>query len=96
MYTGQGKRIGMLYVLHILVMCTQQYFSYSVYEHFLGVLPGASETPFLGLHEIVAYTFHDGRIEDVAYDPSRDDTEEVDDLHIVEFEFEAIVTEVFI
>ena len=59
MYTGQGKRIGMLYVLHILVMCTQQYFSYSVYEHFLGVLPGASETPFLGLHEIVAYTFHD-------------------------------------
>jgi len=45
---------------------------------------------------MVAYTFHDGRIEDVAYDPSRDDTEEVDDLHIVEFEFEAIVTEVFI
>ena len=45
---------------------------------------------------MVAYTFHDGRIEDVTYDPSRDDEEESEDLHIVEFEFEAIVTEVFI
>tara|TARA_Y100000004_G_C8779294_1_gene354253 strand:- start:167 stop:679 length:513 start_codon:yes stop_codon:yes gene_type:complete len=44
----------------------------------------------------VAYTFHEGRIENITYDPSRDDTEELDELHIVEFEFLAIVTEVFI
>ena len=45
---------------------------------------------------LVAYTFHDGRIQDISYQPSRSDKEERSELHIVEFEFLAIVTEVFI
>ena len=44
---------------------------------------------------MVAYTFHDGRIENVDYQPNRSDNEEKNDLHIVEFEFIGIVTEVF-
>lgn len=67
----------------------------STSDLFQGVLSQFSESN-IAFGNMVAYTFHEGRIESVSYDPSRDDSEELEDLHIVEFEFLAIVTEVFI
>ena len=67
----------------------------STSDLFQGILSQFSESDQT-FGSMVAYTFHEGRIENVTYDPSRDDTEESDELHIVEFEFLAIVTEVFI
>ena len=67
----------------------------STSDWFQGVLSQFSESDST-CGAMIAYTFHEGRIENVSYDPSREDTEESEELHIVEFDFLAIVTEVFI
>ena len=63
-------------------------------ELFQGIIAQFSESDE-AFGTMVAYTFHDCRIQDIDYDPSRSDIEEQADLHIIEFEFLAIVTEVY-
>lgn len=67
----------------------------STNELFQGIIAQFSESN-ISFGKLVAYTFHDGRIENVTYNPDRSDSEEKSDLHIVEFEFIGIVTEVYI
>jgi len=63
-------------------------------ELFQGIISQFSESDE-SFGAMVAYTFHDGRIEDISYQPNRSESEDKSDLHIVEFEFIGIVTEVF-
>ena len=67
----------------------------SVSELFQGILTQFSQMND-AFQSAVAYSFHDGRIESLSYQPDRDESEENPELHIVEFEFLAVVTEVFI
>lgn len=67
----------------------------SVNDLFQGILAQFSQAQST-FENSVAYTFHDGRIESLSYQPDRDESEENTELHIVEFEFLAVVTEVFI
>jgi len=65
----------------------------SINELFQGVLSQfvESQGTFAGA---IAYSFHDGRIESVNYQPDKDDSEDFDDLHIVDFDFNCVITEV--
>jgi len=67
----------------------------STNDLFQGIISQFSESN-QAFGSMVAYTFHDGRIENVDYQPDRNDDEEMEDLNIVKFEFIATVTEVFI
>ena len=67
----------------------------SVNDLFQGILSQFSQLQS-SFESSVAYSFHDGRIETLTYQPDRDESEENTELHIVEFEFLAVVTEVFL
>jgi hypothetical protein len=67
----------------------------STNELFQGIISQFSESN-IAFGSLVAYTFHDGRIENVNYQPDRSDVEEKSDLHIIDFEFIGIVTEVYL
>ena len=67
----------------------------STNDLFQGVLAQFSESQGTFASQI-AYTFHDGRIEGIEYRPSLSESEEQENLNVVEFEFLAIVTEVFV
>ena len=67
----------------------------SVNDLFQGILLDFSQMNST-FEQSVAYSFHDGRIETLSYQPDRDESEENPELHILEFEFLAVVTEVFI
>tara|TARA_B100001939_G_C16833160_1_gene569625 strand:- start:247 stop:759 length:513 start_codon:yes stop_codon:yes gene_type:complete len=66
----------------------------SVNDLFQGVLAQFSQSQD-SFADAIAYSFHDGRIESTTYQPDRDESEESSELHIVEFEFLAVVTEVY-
>ena len=66
----------------------------STNELFQGIISQFSESNE-AFGDMVAYTFHDGRIENIAYQPDRQDNEEKSDLHIIDLDFIGIVTEVF-
>ena len=66
----------------------------STNELFQGIIGQFSESN-AQFGAMVAYTFHDGRVQDIDYSPDRSDAEELNDLHIIEFEFIGIVTEVY-
>ena len=67
----------------------------SVNDLFQGILTQFNQLQST-FEKTIAYSFHDGRIENLSYQPDRDETEEDSELHILEFEFLAVVTEVFI
>lgn len=67
----------------------------SVNDLFQGIITQFSQLQST-FEQSVAYSFHDGRIETLTYQPDRDESEEISELHILEFEFLAVVTEVFI
>ena len=43
----------------------------------------------------IAYTFHDGRIDSIDYQPNLTEKEQLENLNVVELTFTAIVTEVY-
>lgn len=66
----------------------------SVNDLFQGVLSQFSQAQDT-FASAVAYSFHDARIESTSYQPDRDESEESSELNILEFEFLAVVTEVY-
>ena len=67
----------------------------STNDLFQGVLSQFSESTGTFAQNI-AYTFHDGRIESIDYQPNRNETEQLENLNIVELTFLAVVTEVYL
>jgi len=67
----------------------------STNDLFKGVLAtfAESENTF---DSLIAYTFHDGRIEEVNYQPTLTDKENIENVNVLDFTFQAIVTEVYL
>mgnify|MGYP001366761143 CR=1 FL=1 len=62
---------------------------------FKGVLSQFSESTGT-MAQNIAYTFHDGRIDSIDYQPNLSEKEQLENLNVVELTFTAIVTEVYL
>ena len=67
----------------------------STNDLFQGVLSQFSESTG-SFAQNIAYTFHDGRIDSIDYQPNKSEAEEIENLNVIELTFLAVVTEVYL